>query len=85
MVIKSYLVYPHQEKTDELKASLSKMPECEIIPALNHDLLVLVTETEDESAEKALIARLEALPALQNLALVSGHNTAAEFDIIMSR
>lgn len=78
MVIKSYLVYPHQEKADELKALLSDMPECDIIPALNHDLIVLVTETQDEDAEEALISRLKGLSSLQNLALVSGYNLLAE-------
>ncbi len=78
MVIKSYLVYPHKEKRKELRAALNNMPECEITPALNHDLLVLVTETQDEAAEEELVAKLKAIPSLQNLALVSGYNEALE-------
>jgi nitrate reductase NapAB chaperone NapD len=74
MVIKSYLAYPIQGKLMELEEALREIAGCEVIPATNRDLLVLVTESQDEKTEEALVASLRDLPALQALALVSGYN-----------
>jgi nitrate reductase NapAB chaperone NapD len=73
MPIKSYLVYPTQGNKAELEARLCALPECEVLPATNHDLLVLVTDTDGEAAEKVLLAKLEAIDSLQCLALVAGY------------
>ena len=52
---------------------------CEIIPAVNEELLVVVTDTPDETAEQALQEALARLPALEGLALVAG---VGEGDIV---
>ncbi len=74
MVIKSYIAYPAQGRLAQLTGELSQIAGCEVTPATNQELVVLVTEAVDEAADEALAARLNSLPSLQALTLVSGHN-----------
>ena len=74
MPIMSYIAYPASGKKDQLKDALLSIPECEVIPASNQDILVVVTDTKDEQAEKALQATLKNIQALQCLALVAGYD-----------
>ena len=76
MPIKSYLVYPTQGKQADLEAQLRTLPECEVLPATNHELLVLITDTNDETAEKVLETKLKEIETLQCLALVAGYSDA---------
>jgi hypothetical protein len=78
MPIKSYIAYPLQGHKKQLERTLAALPECEVLPAASHDLLVLVTDTPDEQAEKQLAARLQAVTDLQCLALVSGYSDPKE-------
>ncbi len=73
MPIMSYLAYPMDGRRDELLEALRALPGCEVLPAENRDLVVLVTDTPDRAAEQALQERLQDLPSLQCLALVSGY------------
>jgi len=75
MPIKSYLAHPQSEKKELLIQALSKLENCEIFPAENEDLLVVVTDTPDETADKKLTQQIEAIDSLKLLALVSGFNT----------
>jgi hypothetical protein len=72
MPIKSYLAYPARGRRDALAGALRGLPGCQVIPALNRDLLVLVTDTSDEAAEEALQATLSRMELLEGLALVAG-------------
>ena len=72
MPIKSYLAYPVAGGRDALAAVLRAMPGCQVIPAVNRDLLVVVTDTPDDASEVALGETLAALELLQGLALVTG-------------
>ena len=72
MPIKSYLAYSVTGRRDALARALAPLGGCEVIPASNRDVLVLVTDTPDEDAERALQAALGELPDLQALTLVSG-------------
>jgi len=76
MIIKSYLAYPIQGKQLALQRDLDAIAGCAVIPAENRELLVLVTESEDEKAEEALVTQVQNLATLQTLTLVSGHNEA---------
>jgi hypothetical protein len=76
MPIKSYLVHPILGKKEELFSVLTKMEECEVVPAKNQDLLALVTDTPNEQEEQALKERIEAISSLKLLSLVSGFNTS---------
>ena len=73
MIIKSYLAYPVTGQKQALVAALQQIPQCEITPSTNKDLIVIVTESADETAEQALEQQLHAIPSLLSLTLVSGH------------
>lgn len=75
MPIKSYLAHPHDGRKTELIRDLTAIHQCEVIPSENKDVLVVVTETIDESEDKSLSEKIEALDSLKLLALVSGFNT----------
>jgi len=72
MPIKSYLAYPRRGRRDELAAILRAVPGCQVIPALNRELVVIVTDTPDEAAEELLQDALTRVELLEGLALVAG-------------
>jgi nitrate reductase NapAB chaperone NapD len=72
MPIKSYLAYPIAGQRDQLAEALANIDGCEVLPAENHDIVVLVTDTPDEPSEQRLAEALKAIPSLQFLALVAG-------------
>ncbi len=75
MPIKSYLVYPHEGRKSELIRALSQIIECDVMPAQNEELLILVTETDNKDEEELLKEKLEAIESLKLLSMVSGFNT----------
>jgi len=75
MPIKSYLAHPHEGKKDALIKAISKLKTCEVVPAQNRDVLVVVTETETREEEDRLKLKLAAISSLKLLAMVSGFNT----------
>ncbi|MFD2565946.1 hypothetical protein [Pseudotenacibaculum haliotis] len=75
MPIKSYLAHPHEGKKNELINKISEIEQCEVIPAQNKDILVVVTETESKQEEEILKHKLETIESLKLLAMVSGFNT----------
>ncbi|MFS4454993.1 hypothetical protein [Maribacter sp. 2304DJ31-5] len=75
MPIKSYLAHPHDGKKEYLIQALSAMDECEVLPAENKDVLILVTETNSRQEEDILKEKLESIPSLKLLAMVSGFDT----------
>ena len=72
MPICSYLVYPVKGKFRTLKRKLLSLPGCEVLPAENRDVLVLVTETNGEAEEAKLQQSLKKIKELQCLALTFG-------------
>jgi hypothetical protein len=74
MPIFSYLAIPKNGAGDLLCAELAKIEHCQIIPAENRDIVVLVTDTPDESTEKELQVKLEQLEWLHSLSLSFGYN-----------
>jgi nitrate reductase NapAB chaperone NapD len=75
MPIISYLAHPQEGKKDELLKALSTMDQCEVIPAENKNLLIVVTDTDTDEEQDDLKERIEAVDSLKLLALVSGFNT----------
>ena len=75
MPIKSYLIYPHAGQRESLQKALIDLAECELIPAKNEDVIVLVTDTADRDADKALLEKINKIPGLQHMTLVSGFNS----------
>lgn len=72
MPVKSYLVFPHKGQKNKLSDELSRLSWCEVMPAENKDLLVLVTDTKDEQEEEKCISRINEIPDLEHYTLVSG-------------
>jgi hypothetical protein len=76
MPINSYLAYPVKGRRDALAGALRGLQGCRVIPAVNRDLLVVVTDTPDEVAEEALQGALARMEFLEGLALVAGYGGA---------
>lgn len=74
MPIKSYLAYPQNGKKDALLKALGHFPECEVVPAENQDVIVVVTDTATQQQEKRVEEALKQLPSLAHLGLVSVYN-----------
>jgi nitrate reductase NapAB chaperone NapD len=74
MPIFSYLAIPRNGAKQSLCAELAVLKYCQVIPADNHDLVVVVTDTPDETSEEALQASLKGLPSLQSLSLAFGYD-----------
>ncbi|MDH3394390.1 MAG: hypothetical protein OEL66_10310 [Desulfobulbaceae bacterium] len=74
MPILSYLALPQAGGMQQLCTDLQGLEYCEIIPSLNEEVVVLVTDTPDENAEKTLQKTLKGLSSLQSLSMTFGHN-----------
>ncbi len=74
MPILSYLAMPQDGAMEQLCADLATMEYCEIIPADNQEVVVLVTDTPDEKIEKDLQEQLKKVPSLHSLSMTYGHN-----------
>ncbi|MFH0784083.1 MAG: hypothetical protein V2B20_19310 [Pseudomonadota bacterium] len=74
MPIFSYLAIPRSGAKENLCAELSALQYCQIIPAANEDVVVLVTDTPDETTEEALQDTLKNLQSLQSLSLAFGYD-----------
>ncbi|WP_420322594.1 chaperone NapD [Flagellimonas sp.] len=75
MPIKSYLVHPSEGKKVQLAQQLSKMEHCEVLPAENEEVLILVTETDSKQEEQELKEKLEQISDIKLMAMVSGFDT----------
>lgn len=74
MPVLSYLVTPISGSKDELLTQLNSMQFCEVFPADNEDVLVLVTDTPDKITDKDLHAQLKKIPILESLSMTFGYN-----------
>jgi len=75
MSIKSYLAHPHQGQKQKLMNELLQLPNCDVIPATNQDVLILVTDTSSKLQEDEIKQKLETISSLKLLAMVSGFQT----------
>ena len=73
MPIFSYLAYPVEGAKEQLLNDLSALDFCEVTPAENENVLVLVTDTPDEESEKQLQEKLKTLKSLESLGMNFGH------------
>ncbi len=73
MPVISYLAFPMKGAKQELLHELAAMDDCEPLAAENEDILILVTDTPDESREKKLQERLKQLKSLQSLSMAFGY------------
>lgn len=80
MPVFSYLVIPTEGARETLSAALQALPYCEIIPADNIEVLVLVTDTPDEAAQRNLNEQLQKIPSLQSLSMTFGYSDELQPD-----
>lgn len=73
MPVFSYLAYPHKGQKQDLIKDLTALPHCDVLAADKAEVVILVTETPDETAEKTLQKKLEQLDSLQSLGMTFGH------------
>ena len=73
MPVFSYLAYPIQGAKEQLINELAALAYCEVTPSENEEVLILVTDTPDEGAEKELQKKLKAVRSLESLGLTFGH------------
>jgi len=78
MPIFSYLAIPKDGARESMCNELSDLEYCQIIPAENQDVVVLVTDTPDENTEEKLQNTLKNLPSLQSLSLAFGYDEKEE-------
>ncbi len=74
MPIFSYLALPREGSRKALCTELSNLDYCQIIPAENKDIVVLVTDTPDEDIERSLQKKLKNIDSLQSLSLAFGYD-----------
>ena len=72
MPIKSYVLHCEENSKDILLKGLQKLSNCEVIPAENHEVIVVVTDTESEEIDTELYNQLLEMKGLKHLSLVSG-------------
>lgn len=73
MPVFSYIAYPEKGAKEQLLKDLAAMNHCEVIPSENNDVVILVTDTPDETQEKSLQKNLKNLMSLQSLGMTFGH------------
>ena len=76
MPIKSYFAYPQEGKKMELLQVLANLNFCRATPATKEELLVLITDTDNEIEEASLLTQLQSISCIQNLAMVTGFNSS---------
>ncbi|MCB0713752.1 MAG: chaperone NapD [Ignavibacteriae bacterium] len=74
MPIMSYLVYPVEGGRGELMQSLELIDGCTVHTAKEHDLLVLVTDTEGVREEEDMQRALHEMESVAFLAMVAGYD-----------
>jgi len=73
MPVFSYIAHPEQGAKEQLLKDLRELRYCEITPAQNEEILILLTDTPDEDSENKLQKQLKALDSLQSLGMTFGH------------
>ncbi|UCH22394.1 MAG: hypothetical protein JSU83_03900 [Deltaproteobacteria bacterium] len=73
MPVFSYLAYPVQGGKGELLDDLAALDYCEVTPAENEEVLILVTDTPNEKKEQELQKKLKQLKSLRSLGMTFGH------------
>jgi len=76
MPVFSYLAYPKHGEKKALLRDLAALDYCDVVPADNQEILLLVTDTPNEQVEKALQEKLNSLKTLQSLGMAFGHTDA---------
>lgn len=74
MPIFSYLAIPKEGARESLCSELAGLENCQFIPAQNKDVIIVVTDTPDETVERELQESLKKLSSLHSLSLAFGYD-----------
>lgn len=75
MPIKSYILHIEEGKMELVLKKLYNLQNCEVIPAQNQNVLVVVTATDTEELDNNIYNQLLEIEGLKHLSLVSGFDT----------
>jgi len=75
MPIKSYIIHSTENQKKNVVEALKKLKNCEVIPAENKEVIVLVTDTSTEETDKELYNKLLEIKGVKHMSLVSGFDT----------
>ena len=73
MSVRSFLVYVAPDAKDAVVGVLRALPICEVYPAENRDVVVVVSEVAGRAEEDAFDEHLAAIPGVLTVALVAGY------------
>lgn len=73
MPIFSYLAVPKEGQKQTLLDDLSSISQCQVFPADNEDLIILITDSINPEAEQRLQENIRQLTSLQTLSMTFGH------------
>ena len=72
MPVCSYLVTPSHGRCQEISSALSSLKGIDVFPAEDRELIVMVTDTEDQASEDRLQEELQQLDGIECMALSFG-------------
>ena len=72
MPIRSLLVHIGAGHRDGVVQALAGDPHCDVYPATNRDVIVLVTDHDDAADEERFDRRLASIPEVLSVAVVAG-------------
>jgi len=72
MPIRSYVVLPAVGARDAVAKRLQSIPACDVLPAQNRDLLLLVTDTASREDDEALSDTVRGVRGVRSLVLTFG-------------
>lgn len=81
MNIASYLAYPCDGERESLIAALLEIPDCQVLPAINCDVLAVMTTSSSQEQEENLQKKFGSIPSLKLMALVFAQQ---DDDVIMT-
>lgn len=73
MSVRSFLVHVAPGARELVAQALLERATCDIFPATNRDVLVIVTEHETREAERSFDELLAEIDGVRSMALVSGY------------
>ncbi|MCK6616332.1 MAG: hypothetical protein L6Q51_01675 [Cyclobacteriaceae bacterium] len=75
MPVKSYLVFPIAGTVAQVIEKLQSFNHCEVLPADNQEVIVLVTDSDSEKEDEQFLEALKGDTTIQHISLISGFST----------
>jgi nitrate reductase NapAB chaperone NapD len=75
MPVKSYLVFPKEGESVNVIEKLSRLKHCEVLPADNREVIVLVTDSDSEKEDERFLETLKSDATIEHVNLIAGFST----------